>query len=224
MTPEARTALERLGKDMAQQRKEAEAQAAREKLLRAAAEREAALFRQAVQDAAPLRAPKRVERPTPRPMSLPASRPNVHNLHEEAPARPDATLLAPLLSDGVDYEAHVETDQEFSYLRAGFAPNTLKKLRRGDWPIQDHLDLHGLTRDEAREAVARFLADAVKRGLRCVRIVHGKGLGSSQRVPVLKSRVHHWLRQSEAVLGFVQAGANHGGAGAVLALLAGQAP
>jgi len=229
MTPEARTALERLGKDMAQQRKEAEAQAAREKLRHAAAEREAALFREAVQDAAPLRAPKRVERPAPRPMALPASQRNAHNRPEDAPAATatagvSATKLSSLLSDGVVDEVHVDVDEELSYLRAGFAPNTLKKLRRGDWPIQDHLDLHGLTRDAARDAVARFLADAVKRGLRCVRIVHGKGLGSSQRVPVLKSRVQHWLRQSEAVLGFVQAGANHGGAGAVLVLLAGQAP
>lgn len=222
MTPEARAALERLGKHITRQRQEAEAQAALEQQRRLAAEREAALFRQAVQDAAPLRAPKRVEHPAPRSIAP--------GTHRKAPGTidplPVETPEAPsvLLSDGVHADVGPEADDELAYLRAGFAPNTLNKLRRGHWPIQDQLDLHGQTRDEARQAVGRFLADSVRRGMRCVRIVHGKGLGSANRTPVLKTRVPHWLKQSEAVLGFVQARPADGGAGALLVLLAGQAP
>ncbi len=228
MTPEARAALERLGKDMARQRKDAEAQAALEKQRRAAAEREATLFRQAVQDAAPLRAPKRMERPTPRPIGRirrtgPGEQGRPHGVAESvAPETPESR--PPALSDGMDEGGGFASDDDICYLRAGFAPNTLSKLRRGDWPVQGQLDLHGQTRDAARDAVGRFLSASVQRGLRCIRIVHGKGLGSTNRTPVLRGRVPHWLKQSEHVLGFVQASPASGGAGAILVLLAGQHP
>jgi len=80
-----------------------------------------------------------------------------------------------------------------------------RKLRRGDWSIQRQIDLHGLRRDDAREALGLFIREAHKHGIRCVRVVHGKGLGSPGKVPVLKSRVHGWLVQKNEVLAFVQA-------------------
>jgi len=95
------------------------------------------------------------------------------------------------------------------------------KLRRGEWAIQREIDLHGLRVDEAREALSAFVQGAQRAGLRCVRVVHGKGLGSPGRAPVLKGKVHGWLIQKKEVLAFVQAQPLQGGAGALLVLLAG---
>ena len=92
-------------------------------------------------------------------------------------------------------------------------------LRRGRWAIQAHLDLHGHIRDEARLAVNQFIAECLTLGKRCVRIVHGKGLGSPGREPVLKRLVLGWLTQKMEVLAFCQARAVDGGAGAVVVLL-----
>ena len=85
--------------------------------------------------------------------------------------------------------------------------------------IQSQIDLHGLRRDEAREQLASFLREAVKQGLRCVRVVHGKGNGSPGREPVLKAKVKTWLVQKNEVIAFTQARASDGGAGALLVLL-----
>jgi DNA-nicking Smr family endonuclease len=92
-------------------------------------------------------------------------------------------------------------------------------LRGGHWVVQSELDLHGLRVDEAREALARFLAEVRRRGDRCVRIIHGKGLRSRNREPVLKSKVRGWLRQRDEVLAFVEARPIAGGSGAVVVLL-----
>jgi len=168
---------------------------------------EAALFRAAVSDAVPL----------PRPARLPHSAPGgppvpVQSLLDEHAAL--AQSLGPL-----DPEAGLETGEEASYLRPGFSYQVLRKLRRGHWVVQGTLDLHGLTRHEAREAVAEFLRDSLRRARRCVRIVHGKGLGSKNREPVLKAKVRVWLAQREEVLAFCQAPAPLGGGGALLVLL-----
>jgi DNA-nicking Smr family endonuclease len=96
------------------------------------------------------------------------------------------------------------------------------KLRRGHWSIQHQLDLHGLTRDEAREALAQFVREAGRRGLRCLRVVHGKGHGSPGRQPVLKAKVQRWLAQCAEVIAFAQASGPEGGAGALIVLLAGK--
>jgi DNA-nicking Smr family endonuclease len=133
--------------------------------------------------------------------------------------RDEAAALAASLSDGIDAEALLDTDEALSFTRDGVAPNTARKLRRGDWVIQAQLDLHGMTRDEARDALSGFLHQALKLGLRCVRVIHGKGLGSKNHTPVLKDKVRHWLTQSGAVLAFVQARAADGGAGALVVLL-----
>ena len=95
-----------------------------------------------------------------------------------------------------------------------------RKLRRGGWSIQGQIDLHGLRRDDARETLSQFIKDAHKTGWRCVRVVHGKGLGSPGKTPVLKGRVQSWLIQKNEVLAFVQARPAQGGAGALVVLLA----
>jgi DNA-nicking Smr family endonuclease len=92
-------------------------------------------------------------------------------------------------------------------------------MRRGHWVVQASLDLHGLRTDEAREAFVLFLKQCANREIRCVRIIHGKGLGSANRQPVLKGKVLAWLTQKEEVLAFCQAPAHDGGSGAVLVLL-----
>ena len=95
----------------------------------------------------------------------------------------------------------------------------LRKLRRGYWVVEESLDLHGLNRSQAAAAVREFMRGCRARRLGCVRIVHGKGLGSRNREPVLKRKVYHWLKMREEVLAFAQAPAVHGGSGAVLVLL-----
>jgi len=115
----------------------------------------------------------------------------------------------------------METGEELAYLRRGLGGDVLKKLRRGHWVTQDELDLHGLTRAQAQPLVSEFLSRCLKRGLRCVRIIHGKGLRSPNREPVLKARIRTWLARREDVLAFCQAPASEGGSGALLVLLRG---
>ena len=133
--------------------------------------------------------------------------------------RDEAAALRETLSDEFDVESLLETDAALSFRRPGIGPDVLKKLRRGAWAIQAQVDLHGLRSDDAREHLAAFLRDARKRGLRCVRVVHGKGNGSPGKEPVLKAKVKRWLVQKEAVLAFAQARASEGGAGALVVLL-----
>jgi len=163
-----------------------------------------ALFRAAVGDAVPLRTPKR---------RVDADR--------GAPPVPVQSLLDEhsALAESRRGSVDPEVEDEASFLQEGVPRQVLRKLRRGHWVVQDDLDLHGLTRAEAREAVAGFLRESVRRARRCVRIVHGKGLGSKNREPVLKGKVRVWLAQREEVLAFCQAPAAHGGSGAVLVLL-----
>ena len=97
-------------------------------------------------------------------------------------------------------------------------PDVLGRLRRGQWAIQDHIDLHGLTRDEARERLAAFVRDAVQRGLRCVRVVHGKGHGSPGAAGA-QGQGARWLAQKADVVAFAQARPAEGGAGAMVVLL-----
>jgi len=115
----------------------------------------------------------------------------------------------------------IESGEELLYLRAGQKLDTMKKLRRGHWVVQAHLDLHGLNTDEARAAVGAFVHDCVRQDRRCVRIVHGKGLGSRNKEPVLKNKLRNWLVQREEVQAFCQARQVDGGAGAVIVLLRG---
>lgn len=123
------------------------------------------------------------------------------------------------ISDEFTIESLLDTDENLSFARPGIGHDVIKKLRKGHWSIQSELDLHGLRRDEAREALGTFLREARKFGHRCVRIIHGKGHGSFNKEPVLKNKVKIWLTQKEEVLAFCQAKAADGGSGALIVLL-----
>ncbi len=164
-------------------------------------------FRSQMQDVRPARPHNRavLERPAPKP--IPAQR-----LEDERAVLTELSRLAFDLDD-------IEFDDDAVFLRPGLPRDILRKLRRTHWVIQDTLDLHGLTADEAAEATAAFLADCKRRGVRCVRIVHGKGLRSRGREPVLKRRVRRQLMRRSEVLAYVEPRPVHGGAGAVVVLL-----
>jgi len=131
----------------------------------------------------------------------------------------EAAALQEAWSDEVDISNLLETDAQLSYRRQGVGPDVPQNLRRGKWSIQRQIDLHGLRSDDAREALSQFIRTAHQQGIRCVRVVHGKGLGSPGKTPVLKDKVHRWLVQKNDVIAFVQAPPAHGGAGALLVLL-----
>lgn len=133
--------------------------------------------------------------------------------------RDEKAVLKEAISDEFDVSTLLECDEHLSFRRPGIGVDVTRKLRRGDWSIQRQLDLHGLRRDDAREALSIFIREAHQQGIRCVRVVHGKGLGSPGKAPVLKSRVHSWLVQKTEVLAFVQAKPADGGAGALVVLL-----
>jgi len=128
-------------------------------------------------------------------------------------------VLRESLSDEFDVTTLLDVDDQLSFRRSGVGLDVTRKLRSGAWSIQRQLDLHGLRTDEAREALGEFIRLAHRTGLRCVRVVHGKGLGSPGRTPVLKGRVQRWLVQKKEVLAFVQARPLDGGAGALVVLL-----
>ena len=156
------------------------------------------------------------------PLAVPAKAPLRHEKPRPVPIqrqRDEEAALQETLSDEFDASTLLEVDEHLSYRRPGIGPDVTRKLRRGDWAIQRQLDLHGLRTEEAREALAQFIREAHKHGIRCVRVVHGKGLGSPGKTPVLKSRVHSWLVQKKEVLAFVKAKPAEGGAGALIVLL-----
>ena len=117
--------------------------------------------------------------------------------------------------DGID----VATGEELRFNRPHVPEATLRRLRRGKFSVQDEVDLHGMKQDEARIHLREFIAFAVSKGFRCVRVVHGKGLGSGARGPVLKRGVNNWLRRWDDVLAFCSTPDNDGGTGAVYVLL-----
>lgn len=147
-------------------------------------------------------------------LPLPTPEPRQRLLDEQA-------ALREAISDEVDVESLLLTDDGLSFRREGVGLDVVTRLRRGEWSIQGQIDLHGLRRDEAREQLAAFLREAARRGWRCLRVVHGKGLGSPGREPVLKVRVQRWLAQHGDVIAFTQARAPEGGGGALIVLMHG---
>jgi DNA-nicking Smr family endonuclease len=131
----------------------------------------------------------------------------------------EAAAYQEAISDEVDITTLLDTDDQLSFRRPGVGPDVPQKLRRGKWSIQKQVDLHGLRSEEAREALTAFIRDAHRQGIRCVRVIHGKGLGSPGKAPVLKHKVHRWLVQKSEVVAFVQAQPAQGGAGALVVLL-----
>jgi DNA-nicking Smr family endonuclease len=166
------------------------------------------LFRQEVADAVALPPANRAASSPPRAKPVPLQR-----LKDEKQALIDS------LADPWEMLDLVETGEELFFARPGVPAAALRKLKRGGWVVQAELDLHGLRSDEARLALAEFLHTCARRDLRCVRIVHGKGLRSKNREPVLKLKLRHWLMQREDVLAFCQARPADGGSGAAIVLL-----
>ena len=196
-----REALRRHEAEAALARAAEQAERQRQELARTA-------FARAVGPVQPLPEQRRVHGHAPRPEPLPRQR--------EADER---AALREALSDEVDVESLLLTDDGLSFRRPGLSADVVTRLRRGQWAIQAQIDLHGLRRDEAREQLAAFVRQALQRSQRCVRVVHGKGLGSPGGEPVLKGKVQRWLAQCAEVIAFTQATRAQGGAGALVVLL-----
>lgn len=171
---------------------------------------ELALFREAVRDAVPLRVEPRHRPIVRKPPPVPAQR-----LLDEQQA------LRESYEADFDDDEPPETGQSESYLASGIGRDVLRKLRRGAWRVERELDLHGLTKEGARVEVDQFMQQCIKQRWRCVRIVHGKGLGSRDRVPVLKGRVRLWLARRAEVMAYCEPPEARGGGGAILVLLRG---
>jgi DNA-nicking Smr family endonuclease len=161
---------------------------------------DAALFRAAVGEVNPLPEQNRIAPQQSR-------RKPVLRRAEPAQAIPDT------LSDSAAEEVPDE------YLSNGLSRMTLRKLRRGTWPVQDSLDLHGCHSEAARKLLQEFLHEAMQRGLRCVLVIHGKGMNSQSGEAVLRRLTRHWLIQYRDALAYCDALPKDGGSGAVLVLL-----
>lgn len=167
---------------------------------------ETKLFRNATRDVKPLKVRVKAETRPPKPRAI-----------AKFTRADQQAVLRESLVDGDP--ALLESGEEVTFRRAGVPETLLRKLRRGQFAISDELDLHGLTSPQARHALREFLSEQIQRGARCVRIVHGKGLGSGPRGPVLKNLVNRDLRRMAAVIAFGTARHVDGGGGAVLVLL-----
>jgi DNA-nicking Smr family endonuclease len=166
---------------------------------------EALVFRAAVRDVTPLPTPAE----PPQGAALPRPR-----------ARRRAPVVEPeSLGDVVAADDAPSAADPLSFRRPGVRDQTLRHLRRGRYPVEDELDLHGLNQAAARDHLAEFIAASRNAGLRCVRVVHGKGYRSGARGPVLKIAVNTWLKRHADVLAFTSARVIDGGTGAVYVLL-----
>lgn len=169
-------------------------------------EEDSALFRDAVGRIKPLKQDSVVHNNA-KPSSYPSKieeddRPVMQTLHD---SEYDQNLL--------------ERGDELLFSRPSVQKQTLRKLRRGQYNIEEELDLHGLTVEMARTALSEFLSDCHMHSQRCVRIIHGKGIGSANKQPVIKNKVNNWLRQRDDVLAFCSARQVDGGTGAIYLLL-----
>lgn len=200
--------LKLVQKKLAEQQKLAAAQEAARQEAERRRRAEEDLFKRAAGAVKPIRQPPRVPLASEQPAPIPVQQ-----------QLDDQRVLLESLSDEFDASTLLDVDDAMSFRRPGIGTDITRKLRKGHWSIQRELDLHGLRREDAREALAAFLRTAHKEGIRCVRVVHGKGLGSPGKTPVLKGKVQSWLIQKNEVLAFVQARADEGGAGAVVVLL-----
>ena len=161
---------------------------------------DAALFRAAVGEVKPLAEQNRINPPI-RPRKF------------VPPPSGTALTIPDNLTD------HGAENAPTEYLHNGLSRMALRKLRRGEWPVQDNLDLHGNHRDAARKLLQAFLHEATQREMRCVLVIHGKGTNSRDGEAVLRKLTRHWLSQHPRVLGFCDENPAQGGSGAVLVLL-----
>ncbi|MEI2418148.1 Smr/MutS family protein [Orrella sp. JC864] len=174
---------------------------------------DAAVFRQAMGAVTPIRSDRVARAGHARPPSDEQLRRRAWAMGSQEPETPKPP---PEVSD--EYVARLLTDEGNAFVRTGMAPDTLRKLRRGYWSVRTELDLHGMTLEQARPALARFLQQAAQEGLRCVRVIHGQGHNSPGE-PVLRDKVTRWLVQHAVVLAFAQGKAADGGEGSVRVLL-----
>lgn len=187
-------------------RKEEEAMRLAEKA-KLEAEKEANLFREFVKDVKPITQNQKQ-------YVAPAKPPPVPKFfHQES----DDEVSS--LSDLWEGKELSQAEDEFHFRRNGVSANTLSKLKKGEWRVQAEIDLHGYTTDEAREAIFIFIKSCSERQLRCVRVIHGKGLSSIDKEPVLKRKTVHWLAQLQKVTAFCPASEKDGGNGALMVLL-----
>lgn len=168
-------------------------------------------FRSEMDDVEPISPHGRVIHPSPRLPPLPLSL-----------FRDEREVILESMQDPAHWDEDAENGEDASFVRPGLSRQTLRRLRRGEWHIQAELDLHGMTKIEAKHELAEFLHECKRRGGRCVRIIHGKGLRSPNKEPVLKHHVRHWLTQRDEVLAYVSARPVDGGGGAVVVLLKGR--
>ena len=200
--------LAALKRAMQQARRDAEREVVRDREVAAAARLEHDLFAVTVGQVLPLRRTVLPLPIRPRPPAVPQQR-----------TRDEAAVLVESISDEFNVESLLETDDMLSFRRRDVGPEVVRKLRRGVFALQVEIYMHGIRREEARDRLAAFLRMAAQSGKRCVRVVHGKGLGSPGREPVLKGKVKSWLMQRSEVLAFTYARPADGGHGALIVLL-----
>jgi DNA-nicking Smr family endonuclease len=200
--------LHHIQQKLAEQQLVAAAQEAARREAERQAHAEKNLFLRAAGAVQPMRAHRRVHLAPDQPPPIPVQQ-----------QLDDQRVLREAISDEFDTGTLLDVDDALSFRRPGIGGDVTRRLRKGDWSIQAEIDLHGLRREEAREVLSSFVREAHRRGWRCVRVVHGKGLGSPGKTPVLKGKVQSWLIQKAEVLAFVQARADEGGAGALVVLL-----
>jgi DNA-nicking Smr family endonuclease len=179
----------------------------RKKTSKTAHDDDVSLFRRMMGDAKPLQQTEKV----------PKHRPKV-SARARFKRRDEREALRESLE--ADIEASEEgAGESLRFHRPVVSRRTMRKLARGNFSVQDEIDLHGMTVPEAKVALQSFVGDCESRGYTCIRVVHGKGLGSGNRGPILKNKVNKWLRQWNAVLAFVSARQVDGGTGAIYVLL-----
>ena len=166
------------------------------------------LFQEAVKNVKPLKIKsKTIE------VSVSKPKPIAKKLIED-----EKKVLLDSISDDYIYD-NIESEDGLLYLRHGHSPDILNKLKKGYWVVQGSIDLHGMISKEAKSYIVDYIQDCKKRHIRCIRIIHGKGIGSRNKEPVLRNKVKNWLVQKDEVIAYAQAPRYDGGSGAVIVLL-----
>ena len=168
------------------------------------------LFREAVKNVKPLKIKsKTIDTSSKKPKPKPIAKKSIDD---------ERQVLLDALSDEYIFD-DVESEEGLLFLRSGHSPEILKKLKKGYWVVQGSIDLHGMISQEAKSYIVDFIQDCKKRHIRCIRIIHGKGIGSKNKEPVLRKKVKNWLAQKDEVIAYAQAPKHDGGSGAVIVLL-----
>jgi DNA-nicking Smr family endonuclease len=218
-TPKKRTFTNRPLKDLSRLKGSASSRRAVEKTTKESPpEDDEKLFAEAMSGVTPMEAHDESLPPEPKLKAVPS--------REEQEEAEVMQALRDLVEGDAPLSIH-QTDEAIEGAVDGLDARIMSKLRRGEFSVQDHLDLHGFTRDEAREKVEAFLLEAIAQGKRCVLIIHGRGHGSKDHIPVLKNALKSWLQRralSKKVLAFSTAQAFDGGAGAIYVLLKARKP